>query len=180
MVRTLFEPVWGGILVCGSRIENIAVGPLPGRSSSGSASSKAAVAGQRAQCAACLVPSSHRNQALQRGDVGLARRPALQRRRPEEAAPGLLQESAALLPGQRQAAIGQRPARRAQAPRDGALAQLRGQALHGVAVVGGAQVLAQGSDEAAADALHEEAHAMCYIAQSVNFPITVEAQYLVG
>lgn len=29
----------------------------------------------------------------------------------------------------------------------------------------------------AADALHHEAHAMCFIARSVNFPVTVEASY---
>lgn len=28
-----------------------------------------------------------------------------------------------------------------------------------------------------ADALHEEAHHMCFIARSVNFPVTVEASY---
>jgi organic hydroperoxide reductase OsmC/OhrA len=41
-------------------------------------------------------------------------------------------------------------------------------------------VLAPGTDVTAADALHEEAHEMCYVAQSVNFPITVEAHYEVG
>ena len=37
--------------------------------------------------------------------------------------------------------------------------------------------LAAGSDEALADVQHHEAHELCFIAQSVNFPITVEATY---
>jgi organic hydroperoxide reductase OsmC/OhrA len=37
--------------------------------------------------------------------------------------------------------------------------------------------LAPGSDEAAADAIHHEAHAKCFIAQSVSCPVTVEATY---
>jgi organic hydroperoxide reductase OsmC/OhrA len=37
--------------------------------------------------------------------------------------------------------------------------------------------LAAGSDAAAADLTHHKAHEMCFVAQSVNFPITVEAEY---
>ncbi len=33
-------------------------------------------------------------------------------------------------------------------------------------------VVSAGSDKAAAEALHHDAHAMCFIARSVNFPIT--------
>lgn len=40
--------------------------------------------------------------------------------------------------------------------------------------------LAAGSDPEAADALHEEAHRLCYIAQSVNFPVKVDAEYTVA
>ena len=40
VVRTLLDPVCGGIRVRGSSIENITVGPLPGRSSKGTASSR--------------------------------------------------------------------------------------------------------------------------------------------
>ncbi len=34
--------------------------------------------------------------------------------------------------------------------------------------------LAAGGDTASATALHEEAHRMCYIANSVNFPVSIE------
>lgn len=37
--------------------------------------------------------------------------------------------------------------------------------------------LAAGSDQALADDIHHEAHEKCFIAQSVNMPITVEATY---
>jgi len=37
--------------------------------------------------------------------------------------------------------------------------------------------LAAGTDPAAADATHHEAHEKCFIAQSVNFPIMVNAEY---
>ena len=37
--------------------------------------------------------------------------------------------------------------------------------------------LAPGSDRDRADALHHDAHDKCFIAQSVNFPVTVEATY---
>jgi organic hydroperoxide reductase OsmC/OhrA len=37
--------------------------------------------------------------------------------------------------------------------------------------------LAEGSDQAVADAQHHEAHERCFIAQSVNFPVTVEPTY---
>jgi organic hydroperoxide reductase OsmC/OhrA len=37
--------------------------------------------------------------------------------------------------------------------------------------------LAAGSDQAIADAQHHDAHAKCFIAQSVNFPVTVEPTY---
>lgn len=40
--------------------------------------------------------------------------------------------------------------------------------------------LAAGSDREAADALHHDAHEKCFISQSVNFPVTVEATYRVG
>jgi organic hydroperoxide reductase OsmC/OhrA len=39
-------------------------------------------------------------------------------------------------------------------------------------------VLAPGSDREVADAIHPEAHALCFISQSVNFPVTVEATYV--
>ncbi len=38
-------------------------------------------------------------------------------------------------------------------------------------------VLAPGSDQALADRLHHEAHEKCFISQSVNVPVTVEATY---
>lgn len=38
--------------------------------------------------------------------------------------------------------------------------------------------ISAGSDEARALALHEEAHAMCFIARSVNFPVTAEPTIL--
>lgn len=41
-------------------------------------------------------------------------------------------------------------------------------------------VLAAGSDREAADALHHDAHEKCFISQSVNFPVTVEATYREG
>ncbi|MCF8200022.1 MAG: OsmC family protein, partial [Sulfuritalea sp.] len=34
--------------------------------------------------------------------------------------------------------------------------------------------LAAGSDEVAAKALHEQAHHLCFIANSVNFPVAIE------
>jgi organic hydroperoxide reductase OsmC/OhrA len=34
--------------------------------------------------------------------------------------------------------------------------------------------LAPGSDQAKAHSLHHEAHAKCFIARSVNFPVTCE------
>ena len=37
-------------------------------------------------------------------------------------------------------------------------------------------VLAPGSDVAKAEALHEQAHAVCFIANSVNFPVRHEAE----
>jgi organic hydroperoxide reductase OsmC/OhrA len=37
--------------------------------------------------------------------------------------------------------------------------------------------LAPGADRARADALHHEAHEKCFVSQSVNFPVTVEATY---
>lgn len=40
--------------------------------------------------------------------------------------------------------------------------------------------LAAGADPTLADSIHHEAHAKCFIAQSVNMPITVEATYTVG
>jgi organic hydroperoxide reductase OsmC/OhrA len=40
--------------------------------------------------------------------------------------------------------------------------------------------IAQGSDAATAHALHSEAHAKCFIASSVNFPVEHEAQIVVG
>jgi organic hydroperoxide reductase OsmC/OhrA len=39
--------------------------------------------------------------------------------------------------------------------------------------------LAAGADQAKADAQHHEAHELCFIANSVNFPITVEPTYRV-
>jgi len=41
-------------------------------------------------------------------------------------------------------------------------------------------VLATGSDREAADAIHHDAHEKCFISQSVNFPVTVEATYREG
>lgn len=38
-------------------------------------------------------------------------------------------------------------------------------------------VLAAGSDTAEADAIHHEIHKVCYIARSVNFPVTYAARY---
>lgn len=38
-------------------------------------------------------------------------------------------------------------------------------------------ILAPGSDLLHAGSIHEDAHRMCFIAQSVNFPVTVEATY---
>ncbi|WP_158809917.1 OsmC family protein [Beijerinckia sp. L45] len=38
--------------------------------------------------------------------------------------------------------------------------------------------VARGSDVKRADALHHDAHKYCFIARSVNFPITYEARYL--
>lgn len=40
--------------------------------------------------------------------------------------------------------------------------------------------LAAGADEALADAQHQEAHALCFIANSVNFPVTVRPTYRVA
>jgi organic hydroperoxide reductase OsmC/OhrA len=37
--------------------------------------------------------------------------------------------------------------------------------------------LATGSDPDAADALHHKAHELCFISQSVNFPVSIEATY---
>jgi len=37
-----------------------------------------------------------------------------------------------------------------------------------------------GTDLDKADAIHHDAHAMCFIANSINFPITVEATYTVA
>jgi len=37
--------------------------------------------------------------------------------------------------------------------------------------------LAPGSDRDRADALHHDAHEKCFVSQSVNFPVTVEATY---
>lgn len=37
--------------------------------------------------------------------------------------------------------------------------------------------LAAGADEARARELHEEAHRLCFIANSVNFPVTVESRF---
>jgi organic hydroperoxide reductase OsmC/OhrA len=36
--------------------------------------------------------------------------------------------------------------------------------------------IARGGDSALALALHEEAHRLCFIARSVNFPVDVEAE----
>lgn len=41
-------------------------------------------------------------------------------------------------------------------------------------------VIAEGSDLAAAQALHEQAHASCYIASSVNFPVHHDASVVIG
>jgi len=41
-------------------------------------------------------------------------------------------------------------------------------------------VIAEGSDLAAAQALHERAHASCYIASSVNFPVRHDATVVIG
>jgi organic hydroperoxide reductase OsmC/OhrA len=38
--------------------------------------------------------------------------------------------------------------------------------------------LAAGADAAKARALHARAHALCFIARSVNFPVTVEPEIL--
>jgi Predicted redox protein, regulator of disulfide bond formation len=40
--------------------------------------------------------------------------------------------------------------------------------------------VAPGSDSAKAEALHHEAHEKCFIANSVNFPVRVEAKITVG
>jgi organic hydroperoxide reductase OsmC/OhrA len=40
--------------------------------------------------------------------------------------------------------------------------------------------VAHGSDRARAEALHEEAHATCFVANSVNFPVRHEAEIVVG
>ena len=40
--------------------------------------------------------------------------------------------------------------------------------------------LAAGSDEAVANALHHEAHEKCFVAQSVNFPVSVDATYRIA
>jgi len=40
--------------------------------------------------------------------------------------------------------------------------------------------LAPGMDRKHADALHHEAHQKCFVSQSVNFPVTVEATYRTG
>lgn len=37
--------------------------------------------------------------------------------------------------------------------------------------------LAPGADRVRADALHHDAHEKCFVSQSVNFPVTVEATY---
>ncbi len=37
-----------------------------------------------------------------------------------------------------------------------------------------------GTDLAAADALHGEVHHYCFIARSVNFPVSIEARYIEG
>jgi organic hydroperoxide reductase OsmC/OhrA len=37
--------------------------------------------------------------------------------------------------------------------------------------------LAPGSDQALADSIHHKAHEMCFVSQSVNFPVTVEPTY---
>ncbi len=37
--------------------------------------------------------------------------------------------------------------------------------------------LAPGSDRARADAIHHDAHERCFVSQSVNFPVTIEATY---
>ncbi|WP_420138608.1 OsmC family protein [Sphingomonas sp.] len=41
-------------------------------------------------------------------------------------------------------------------------------------------VVAPGTDLGAADAIHERIHDVCFIARSVNFPITYEASYATG
>ena len=40
--------------------------------------------------------------------------------------------------------------------------------------------LAPGTDQAKADSWHHEAHEKCFVSQSVNFPVTVEATYREG
>ncbi|HWV23155.1 MAG TPA: OsmC family protein [Thermomicrobiales bacterium] len=40
--------------------------------------------------------------------------------------------------------------------------------------------LANGADQKRADAQHHEAHRLCFIANSVNFPVTVEPVYRAG
>jgi organic hydroperoxide reductase OsmC/OhrA len=40
--------------------------------------------------------------------------------------------------------------------------------------------VAAGSDVAKAKELHHEAHAMCFIARSVNFPVEHEAEVIAG
>jgi organic hydroperoxide reductase OsmC/OhrA len=40
--------------------------------------------------------------------------------------------------------------------------------------------IAAGGDVARAKALHEEAHRLCFIANSVNFPVTIEAEVVTG
>lgn len=40
--------------------------------------------------------------------------------------------------------------------------------------------LGPGADRERADALHHEAHEKCFISQSVNFPVTIEATYREG
>ena len=39
--------------------------------------------------------------------------------------------------------------------------------------------LAAGSDLERAESIHHIAHEMCFIARSVNFPVTVEATYII-
>ncbi|UXX83292.1 OsmC family protein [Roseovarius pelagicus] len=41
-------------------------------------------------------------------------------------------------------------------------------------------VLAEGSDEAKADAVHSQIHKVCFIARSVNFPVEIDARYRIG
>jgi organic hydroperoxide reductase OsmC/OhrA len=40
--------------------------------------------------------------------------------------------------------------------------------------------IAAGGDVARAKALHEDAHRLCFIANSVNFPVTIEAEVVTG